>query len=67
MFLHIHSNTHMLARTHTLKTYPMRLELKKIEIENIANLFLGFEKTARISESWDACVMGTVTSEMALG
>lgn len=57
----------MLARTHTLKTYPMRLELKKIEIENIANLFLGFEKTARISESWDACVMGTVTSEMALG
>ena len=60
-------HTHARAHTHTLKTYPMRVELKKIELENMAHLFVGLEKTARISESWDACVMGTVTSEMALG
>ena len=59
IFLHVH--------THTLKTYPMRLVLKKIELENISNLFLGLEKTARTSESQDICVIGTVAPKMSLG
>ena len=41
--------------------------MKKIELENISNLFLGLEKTARTSESQDICVIGTVAPKMSLG
>lgn len=43
VFIHTFNLTHIHTQRH--KTYPMRLRLKKTEIENISNLFLGLEKT----------------------